>query len=121
MAVATGAVQATAKATAPRTVSTPGIAAQSALIAVAIRRRFMGQEVSAWVTRMGGWQITGDGGSLKPASGLVWRDGGLAMGLTQYQLGMAFPGVIRRATERLSRARRRLGRCGLRQVRLRCG
>jgi hypothetical protein len=34
---------------------------RSALIAVAIRRRFLGQEGSAWVTRMGGWQITGDG------------------------------------------------------------
>jgi hypothetical protein len=52
--------------------------------------------------------------SLKPVNGLVWRDGGLAMGLTQYELGAAFPGVIRRTTERLSRARRHLGYCGLR-------
>ena len=40
------------------------------------------------------------------------------MGLIRYELGRAFPGVIRRTTERLSRARRRLGCCGLRQVRM---
>ena len=38
------------------------------------------------------------------------------MGLTQYELGAAFPGVIRRTTERLSRARRHLGYCGLRKA-----
>ena len=40
------------------------------------------------------------------------------MGLIRYELGTAFPGVIRRTTERLSGARRRLGCCGLRQVRM---
>jgi hypothetical protein len=40
------------------------------------------------------------------------------MGLTRYELGTAFPGVIRRTTERLIRARRRLSCCGLRQVRM---
>ena len=40
------------------------------------------------------------------------------MGLIRYELGTAFPGVIRRTTERLRRARGRLGCRGLRQVRM---